>query len=361
MVVETATEPAGPNEWRIRDKVLSLREWGTDLVHRLPSTRETSSIGAADGCWLRLWDPTGCVSRKHAELIHNEHAGWTIADLNSKNGVQLDGVRVDPHVSHALAPGVQIRIGGVTLVAQSPMLRALHDLLERLIGWSDERREDVDRALYSIRVAATYREPLLLCGAGNLVSIARRLHGHAFGDRPFVLCAPQASGLKALTAARGGTLCFSRTKLPADFDEVVAAVRGRASRVLLVICAHTLPRGTDIASQVVTVFRSVVLPPLSDRTKELARLIDAYADDAIATFGGSIAPEDCSWIAKNASGSLTEIEMATRRIVVLHACGESVKGASRVLEMSHGSLSDWYARRELSGRPQMPAMDEDEE
>jgi hypothetical protein len=362
-MIETTTDPAGPNEWRIRDQVLSLREWGTGIVHPLPSTREPSTIGAAEGCWLRLWDPTGCISRQHAELTYSECAGWTIADLRSKNGVQLDGARVDTHVSHVLAPGVQIGIGGVTMVAESPMLCALQELLARFIGWSDERREDVDRALYSVRVAATYREPLLLCGPGNLVSVARLLHAHALGDQPFVVCGAQESGLNALTAARGGTLCFWRYKLPADFDEVVAAVRGRgsASRVLLVVCAHSLPRGSDIASQVVTVFRSILLPPLSGRARELTRLIDAYADDAIATFGGSLPPEDRNWIARNASGTLSQIEMETRRIVVLHACGESVKSAAKVLGMAHGSLSDWLARRALPGRSPMPATDEDEE
>jgi hypothetical protein len=281
--------------------------------------------------------------------------------MHSKNGVYLDGARVDTHVSHVLAPGVQIRIGGVTMLAESPMLCALQALLARFIGWSDERCEDVDRALYSVRVAATYREPLLLCGPGNLVSVARLLHGHALGDRPFVVCGPQESGLNALTAAIGGTLCVWRDKLPADFDEVVAAVRGRgrASRVLLVICAHALPRGTDIASQVVTVFRSILLPPLSDRARELTRIIDAYADDAIATLGGWLTPEDRTWIARNASDTLSQIEMATRRIVVLHACDESVKSAAKVLEMAHGSLSDWLARRALPGSSPMPSLDEE--
>jgi hypothetical protein len=247
------------------------------------------------------------------------------------------------------------------MLAESPMLCALQALLARFIGWSDERHEDVDRALYSLRVAATYREPLLLCGPGNLVSVARLLHGHALGDRPFVVCGPQESGLNALTAASGGTLCVWRDKLPADFDEVVAAVRGAASRVLLVICAHALPRGTDIASQVVTVFRSILLPPLSHRARELTRIIDAYADDAIATLGGWLTPEDRTWIARNASDTLSQIEMATRRIVVLHACDESVKTAAKVLEMAHGSLSDWLARRTLPESSPLPSIHEDEE
>ena len=32
IAVETRTDPAGPNEWRIRDEVVRLREWGTSIV-----------------------------------------------------------------------------------------------------------------------------------------------------------------------------------------------------------------------------------------------------------------------------------------------------------------------------------------
>lgn len=359
-MVETGTDPAGPNEWHIRDEVFRLREWGTSIVHPLFPTRDTLIIGAAEGCWLRLWDPAGRISRKHAELTYSECAGWTISDL-SKNGVHLDGVCV---TSRALVPGIEIRIGSVTLIAESPMLCALRELLARFIGWSDEHCEEVDQALYSVRIAVTHREPLLLCGPGNLVSIARLLHRHALGDQPFVVCAPRATharGLDALAAAAGGTLCVWRNQQPADFEEVVAALRGRASRVLLVICAHARPRGNDIGSQIVTVFRSIRLPPLADRARELNRIIDAYANDAIASFGGWLAPEDRDWIAGHASDTLTQIEMATRRIIALHACDESVTLAAKLLSMSHGSLSDWFARRALPGRSQMPAMNEDEE
>jgi hypothetical protein len=359
-MVETSTDVPGLNEWGIRDEVVQLREWGTSIVHPLPSTRDVSIIGAADGCWLRLWDPTGRVSRKHAELTHSE-AGWAISDLRSKNGVHFDGTRLS---SSTLIPGVQIRIGGITLIAESPRLCALRELLARFIGWRDEHREDVDQALYSVRIAATQREPLLLCGSGNLVSIAKLLHRHILGDQPFVVCAPRAtytSGVEALAAASGGTLCVWRNKLPADFDEVVAVLRGPEPRVLLVICAHAVPRGGDIASQVVTIFRSILLPPLADRARELNRIIDAYATDAVATFGGWLAPADREWIAGHASDTLSQIEMATRRIVALHACDESVTLAAKQLSMSHGSLSDWLARRTLPGRSQMPPTDEDEE
>jgi hypothetical protein len=52
--------------------------------------------------------------------------------------------------------------------------------------------------------------------------------------------------------------------------------------------------------------------------------------------------------------------MATRRVVALHACDESVTHASKLLGMSHGSLSDWLARRSLPGRTQMADDDDDD-
>src|SRR5215475_15465938 len=153
----TKTDSAGLNGWSICDEVTRLREWGTDIVYPLPSKRETSIIGAAGDCWLRLWDPTGRISRRHAALSYGGD-GWSISDLQSKNGVHFDGARV---ASLSLVPGAEIRIGPVTLIAESPKLIALRQLIERIIGWGEERREEVDQALFSIRIAATHREPLL--------------------------------------------------------------------------------------------------------------------------------------------------------------------------------------------------------
>jgi hypothetical protein len=353
----TKTDAAGPNGWSIADEVTQLREWGTGIAYPLPPKHCASILGAAPDCWLRLWDPAGRISRRHAELAFSED-GWTISDLGSKNGVHLDGVRV---ASSSLTPGAEIRIGSVTLIVESPKLIALRSVLERLIGWSEDRREEVDQALFSIRIAATHREPLLLCGAGNLVPIARLLHLHAFGDRPFVAFKPGTSGMEALAIAAGGTLCVWRNQLPNDFDEVVAALRGPVAGALLIVCAHALPRGNDIASQIVTVVRSVLIPPLADRAQELHRIIDEYAAEAVSAFGGDgVVPADREWIVNNASSSLHQLGMATRRIVALHACGESVTQASKLLGMSHGSLSVWLARRTLPGKPRMPYDDDDD-
>jgi Inner membrane component of T3SS, cytoplasmic domain len=356
----TKTDAIGPDGWSVCDEVIRLREWGTDIVHPLPSKRDTAIIGSAGDCWLRLWDPSGRISRRHAALSYGGD-GWSISDLQSKNGVHLDGARV---ASLSLVPGAEIRIGPVTLIAESPKLIGLRQYIERLIGWGEEHREEVDEALFSVRIAAMHREPLLICGAGNLVPIARSLHLHAFGNQPFIVCKPRtpyARGMAALAAAAGGTLCIWRNQQPDDIDEVASAIRGPSARALLIICAHALPRGNDIASQIATVFRSILIPPLADRARELNRIIDAYFADAISAFGGGwVTAADREWVASNASGSLHQIGMATRRIVALHACDESVTHASKLLGMSHGSLSDWLARRSLPGRSQMSDEEDDD-
>jgi hypothetical protein len=355
----TNQDAVGPNGWSIRDEVIQFREWGTNIVYPFPPKHVASTIGASRACWLRLWDPNGSISRSHAVLTHGKD-GWALADLESKNGVFLDGARVP---TLAVVPGAEIRIGEITLIAESPKLIALRALLERLIGWDDERQEVVDQALFSVRIAATHREPLLLCGEGNLVSIARLLHQHALADRPFVVARSRhGKGMDALAEASGGTLCVWRREQPDDFDEVAAALQGPSAKALLMVCAHAPPKGNDIASRIVTTVRSIVLPPLSSRARELRRIIDAYAQDAIAAFGGGwLTPADWDWIERNAAGSLPLIGMATRRIIALHLCDESVTRAAKLLCVSHGSLSDWLARRSLPGRAGTPYEEQDED
>jgi hypothetical protein len=364
METETKTtnlDAVGPNGWCIRDEVTQFREWGTHVSYPFPPKHVGSTIGASRDCWLRLWDPNGSVSRSHAVLTHGKD-GWFLEDLGSKNGVFLDGARVP---ALAVVPGAEIRIGEVTLIAESPKLIALGALLERLIGWDDERRELVDRALFSVRVATTHREPLLLCGEGNLVSVARLLHQHALGDRPFVVVRPRSRhprGMDALAEAAGGTLCVWRREQPDDFDEVASALQGPSAKALLMVCAHSPPKGNDVASRIVTSVRSIVLPPLSSRARELSRIIDAYAQDAISAFGGGwLAPADWEWIEQNAASSLQLIGMATRRIVALHLCDESVTRAAKLLSMAHGSLSDWLARRSLPGKAGMTDEEQEED
>jgi hypothetical protein len=62
-------------------------------------------LGRSKDCDIRLSDPN--VSRRHAE-IRPEGVGWTIVDLDSTNGIEVDGKRVK---ELALTDGAHFTIG----------------------------------------------------------------------------------------------------------------------------------------------------------------------------------------------------------------------------------------------------------
>jgi pSer/pThr/pTyr-binding forkhead associated (FHA) protein len=68
-------------------------------------------IGRAESAQLPLDDPL--VSRHHA-AIDVTHAGATLSDLESRNGVRVNGVRIT--APHALAVGDKVSIGSTELV-----------------------------------------------------------------------------------------------------------------------------------------------------------------------------------------------------------------------------------------------------
>ena len=352
MPIITRTDDGRGSGWRIADPVLRLRGWGTTLTRLLPVSppSEALIVGTNATCWLQLLDPL--VSKEHAKLSQVD-GRWLISDMQSKNGLWQDGVR---RVSFALEPGVEIGMGDLTLIPESAQLMALREILARLIGWNAARANEVDLALRVLRTTATRRESLLLCGEGDLISIARLLHRHALGsDRPFVVCDPRRrradpnvraaanydSGLAALEAATGGTLCVWKDRQPSDFAAVVAAIREPTSRAQLIVCTHALDHGEPLIAQ------PIVLPPLVERTSELDQIIDAYGADAVALLGGVFTASDRAWIRKEECASLAQIDKAARRLVAYRASNRSITRAAKMLDMSHGAYSEWIARRTM--------------
>jgi hypothetical protein len=255
-----------------------------------------------------------------------------------------------------LQPGCEVRLGGVTLIAESERSIALRGYLARILGWAADGTAIVDRALRSIRMAARHRAPLVLCGDTELVAIAHGLHRLALGsDRPFVSCDPRRgemqesaravqnypTGMQAFASAAGGSVCVIRGHMPPDFAALAEALHTHDARVQLVICS-TKPVERD------TCAAPIIVPPLADRSDELTRIVDAYAHDAIADLDAPHAcftAEDRCWVIQHAA-SLAEIEKATRRVVALRACGNVHRAAAR-LGISHVGLFRWIARRRV--------------
>lgn len=89
------------------------------------------TVGRSPRNYLRLDFPE--ISSQHATLQWTE-SGWKIRDLNSRNGVYLDGHRLTPDQQQVISAGTHISFGAgrasFTLVddaAPEPMARALSD------------------------------------------------------------------------------------------------------------------------------------------------------------------------------------------------------------------------------------------
>lgn len=76
---------------------------------RLPVTHWENIIGRGKNCDLMLEYPT--ISRSHAVLTRYDDGSWTISDVGSKGGVEVNGKKVS---IHALEYGDTIGLGGVT-------------------------------------------------------------------------------------------------------------------------------------------------------------------------------------------------------------------------------------------------------
>jgi len=358
MIASTKTDTA-VNKWSIDDRVIRLREWGTDTIHMLPPPPAMGptelSIGSADTCSIQLLDPTGRVSRLHALLVRRNENHWLLRDLASKNGVRFNGA----HGSQiALESGDEIGIGGLTLIAESRRTVGLRGFLARLLGWRSEHFQVIDHALRSICMAATRRAPLMLRGDGDLVLIARAIHRRTLGaDRPFIVCDPRRrqsratvrsaenyeTGMPAFAAATGGSLCMRTLRLPKDFHSVLNKFRDPNSQVRLVLCAQT-PEHCELDLTI-----PITVPPLASRLDELDQIITEYAGDAIAELSApptSFLPADRDWVRVHSASSLPDIEKATLRLVAIRE-SRNLSAAAARLGMAPVSLSRWIGRRKL--------------
>jgi pSer/pThr/pTyr-binding forkhead associated (FHA) protein len=96
--------------------VISDDEGKTTVV---PLVREEISIGRKEGNTIRLTERN--VSRKHAKLL-KANGAFVVEDLNSYNGVKVNGRKIDGRVN--LKAGDQLGIGDYVLALQSDVADA---------------------------------------------------------------------------------------------------------------------------------------------------------------------------------------------------------------------------------------------
>lgn len=341
----TITGVGATDGWAITDEVVRLRVWGTDRTFALadPDLDELV-IGKVAGSAIRLEDPAGMVSKQHA-LLRRQGSTWTLRDLGSKNGCFRDGER---RLEFDLAPGVEIEIGGVKLIAESAELARFAALLHRVLGFDGSRRPVVDAAMRSVRDAAALRTALVLRGEGDLAPVARRLHEHAVGRaRALLVCKGGDDGIAALHAAAHGTLCLFADALPILWQNVVTSWREQSFKARLTVCTSPGEITDDMIAALRTA-TAIDIPPLARRQYELERIVTEYARDAVAELGATdlnFKPRDWDWVHEYVWPDLAEIEDATRKLVALR--NWSVTAGAAKLGISHVALGRWARRRKL--------------
>jgi hypothetical protein len=244
------------------------------------------------------------------------------------------------------------------MAAAEVVLRAF---LARILGWSNERA--VEHALRSIELSKSFHTALVLLGDDDVVALAMVLHRRILGaDRPFVVSNPRRadmpatvrapmnrwSGIAAVQAAMGGSLCLHERRMPRDRQSMAALVRGPDVPVQIIICGHS----HDALHPYLLRPGPILIPPLRERASELPRIVDEYAADAISALGASEADfsdTNRRWILDHAARTLTEIEVATLRLVALRQADGVVHQAALRLGMSHVALSHWLQRRRRGG------------
>lgn len=339
-VTRTKTDPSLADS-PLDDEPMQFREWGTTKVYPLPSPYSGDrTMGSSPDSWLQLQDPHQFVSRNHA-LLRYVNQRWSIVDAGSKNGLWIDGHRSS---AAELASGIEVGLGRVRLIVESPRTVMQRDLLARLLGWAPDRQVVIDRALRQLRGYVANEMPLWLTGDDDLVAIARLIHRTFIGECPFVVARLDDTTSRlgpARAAARGGTLCLRSEKPIRDLPLVRALALDHQSTTRLVICArsaaHVLP---------------IEIPALATRTDEIPRIIDAYAQDAIAKLGAHTASYtnvDCNSIASWNIETLADIEESVLRMIAIREFG-GVTGAAPHLGVTHSSLSRWLARRTTRSR-----------
>ena len=92
-------------------KLIISDDVGTSTV--VPLVRDEVTIGRKDGNTIRLTERN--VSRNHARL-HRANGAFKIADLDSYNGITINGERVNGESD--VNPGDEIKIGDYTLLVE---------------------------------------------------------------------------------------------------------------------------------------------------------------------------------------------------------------------------------------------------
>jgi hypothetical protein len=334
----TVIDPQDLVSWYVDGAVVRLRLWAAEYADPLPDPRVPLTLGSASACGVQLYDKAGKLSREHARLVPGA-TGWELHDLDSKNGLWVDGSRTS---KCTLQAGAKIQLGGLKLIAESLKFIALRSLMCRLLGWAPTRQADVDEALQSLRASAIERTPLFLIGGGKLAPVAARLHRVTLGPNAPFIAYDGGDVSAAIRAAKQGTLCVpirSRARASAIADAVHAVEI--TARPRLVLCASKVRDAAALGAKPGQL-AVIAIPPISARTDEILRIVHEAGQDLVREMGAhssGFTMHDLERLQCIKFSGMADVEDTLRRVIAMRIWGV-FKGAEK-LGLKHSSLSTW--------------------
>ena len=317
------------------------------------------TVGTHDSCDLRLTDPA--VSRQHFEIVLVP-TGYRIRDLDSLNGVKLDGLRVfDAVVDRACtielgstrllltptADSVDVPVSPQTrcgpLLGRSARMRRVFEVLRKvsptpttvlLTGESGTGKEVAARAVHELSPRAEGPFIVVDCGALPPTLIESELYGHERG----AFTGADRSRRGAFEEAAGGTLFLDEIgELPLDLQtRLLGAIERRQVQPL----GGAKPRPIDVRLVAATnrdlrrevnrgAFRSdlyfrlavvtIEMPALRDRPEDIPLYVDAFMQEYSAEGQPlDVSPQTIEALQQRAwPGNVRELRNALERAAAL--------------------------------------------
>jgi pSer/pThr/pTyr-binding forkhead associated (FHA) protein len=334
-MTRTTASLQGSNAQRFdADPIVAIRRYGTTQEWPLFGP---VLIGRGAECGIRL--DSVSASKVHASISRVD-GRLKLKDEGSRNGVFIDGVKVD---GAELKAGDMFDIGDVRLVAVSSRMQVLRQALSPFVGWSALSQTSMD----SLVVATIKRRDVVLTSEPGAVPwrIARLIHKHGpLQEQPLIerseVPADIAAQRAILDSAENGMLVVPLSALPRG-SLVESEVLNATRRMCVVVIAADYEIASPITSPRLSAAMQARVPPLALRPEDRLRLVPLLVDEHAARFpDGELPPEHVAALLRLPWRTFDDLSTAVLYLSALKAKG-SLRKAEQQLRLSKSALQRW--------------------
>ncbi len=336
---------------------------------QLPRARQFG-MGTDVANEIRIDDPA--VSRLHVRFARRGHELW-VEDLSSKNGVFLNGLRVE---RARVVDGAVIRIGRTDLVAFAEESRGRKTRAEYFVGEDVGFRAMIDRAVQTLlvpggglvvngergtgRTSLAYALREIVCGPSAPIEFLSCVQEHEGAYYPIPIGPPKRAAL-GKRAAGGLVVVEELGQQPEHVQRYIAEalLELATGGVCRFVVTSTVPLAGQVFPPEVP---SLELPALRARGADLLLLVDYFIVEALgAGASRSSLPREVidafgryDW----REGNVAELRDQVIKAATVYRCASYYKAAA-VLRVPRTTIRKGFERRGIPTTPLSAWRDEE--